>query len=190
MANAAEKPQTGMLHIPPTDTLFKPNLKVYMRPIIKTISEKKLAGMRLSMNLVNNRTPELWRSFMPRRHELDNKMPDVFYSMQVFDTSYSFIRFDPEAMFEKWAAVEVSNFDQMPEGMESFILPGGLYAVFHHKGPASDGPKVFGYIFGSWLPASPYELDSRPHFETLGETYRADSPDAEEDIWIPIRIKE
>lgn len=46
---------------------------------------------------------------------------------------------------------------------------------------------MFRYIFGTWLPASGYVLDDRPHFEVLGPGYRPDDPEAEEDIFIPIR---
>jgi AraC family transcriptional regulator len=88
----------------------------------------------------------------------------------------------------KWATVEVSHFDSVPIDMETFILPGGLYAVFHYKGSSSD-PSIFQYIFGTWLPSSAYTLDNRPHFEVLGGKYKNNDPTSEEEIWIPIRLK-
>ncbi len=45
------------------------------------------------------------------------------------------------------------------------------------------------YIFGSWLPESEYELDSREHFEVLPETYQPMNPKAREEVWIPIKAK-
>lgn len=74
--------------------------------------------------------------------------------------------------------------------MNTFILRGGLYAVFIHKGDASKAAQTFQYIFGTWLPNSAYVLDDRPHFEILGEKYKRDSPDSEEEVWIPIKKKE
>jgi AraC family transcriptional regulator len=71
--------------------------------------------------------------------------------------------------------------------MESFILTGGLYAVFIHKGAASEGKRTFSYIFGPWLPASEYSIDDRPHFEILGKKYKNEDPCSEEEIWIPIK---
>jgi predicted transcriptional regulator YdeE len=91
--------------------------------------------------------------------------------------------------FEKWAAAEVSDFDSIPENMEPYVLQGGLYAVFMHKGAASTGFKTFQFIFGTWLPQSEYELDNREHFEILGEKYKNEDPDSEEEIWIPIKHK-
>lgn len=160
-----------------------------MNPLIKTLPEKKLIGKRLRMSLAENRTGELWRSFMPRRNEIQNKTTTDLISMQVYDPSFDFQNFNLAAEFDKWAVVEVSDFGTIPNGMESLILPGGLYAVFIHKGPASEGERTFRYIFGTWLPASDFVLDNRPHFEILGENYKPDSPDSEEEIWIPVKNK-
>jgi AraC family transcriptional regulator len=157
-----------------------------MQPQIITLNPKNLIGMHLPMTLANNRTGELWRSFMPRRREINGCLSADLISMQVYD---SLMRpGDPTQEFDKWAAVEVANLETLPAGMESFTLPGGLYAVFHYQGSSAD-ISIFQYIFGVWLPASSYQLDTRPHFEVLGEKYKNLDPTSEEDIWIPIREK-
>lgn len=97
-----------------------------------------------------------------------------------------FADFQPTNQFERWAAIEVSDYDQVPDGMETFDLPGGLYAVFDYKGSNSD-PTIFQYIFGTWFPGSRYQLDDRPHFEVLGAKYKNNDPESEEEIWIPIK---
>ena len=158
-----------------------------MEPRIEILSEKKLIGKRIKMSLAENKTFELWRSFMPRRKEISNHLNTDLISMQVYDPSYDFKNFNLHATFEKWAAVEVSDFNSVPDEMETFILPSGLYAVFIHKGPASTGEKTFRYIFETWLPHSNYELDNRPHFEILGEKYKNEDPTSEEEIWVPIK---
>ncbi len=142
----------------------------------------------MRMSLSDNKTQLLWQSFMPRRKEIQNPIRTLLYSMQVYDPSY-FVNFNPETEFEKWASIEVTDFDTVPDDMETILLPGGLYAVFLHKGAASEAPRTFGYIFGTWLPGSEYLLDNRPHFEILGEKYRNDHPDSEEEIWIPVMSK-
>ncbi len=73
--------------------------------------------------------------------------------------------------------------------METIVTPTGLYAVFIHKGPASEGKKTYEFIFGVWLPESDYELDNRPHFAVMGEKYKNNAPDSEEELWIPIEKK-
>lgn len=157
-----------------------------MEPEIVTLAEKKLIGRRLRMSLAANRTGELWGSFIPRRKEITNSLTTELISLQVYPWPVDFSDLTRE--FEKWAVVEVSDFDPVPDGMETFTLPGGLYAVFHYKGSSSD-TRIFAYIFGIWLPASPYLLDDRPHFEVLGSKYRNNDPESEEDICIPIALR-
>ena len=91
--------------------------------------------------------------------------------------------------FEKWAAVEVSDFSNVPDGMKTFLLKGGLYAIFVHKGSSTDN-STFDFIYSTWLPNSDYILDNRPHFEILGKKYRNNDPSSEEEIWIPVRLNE
>ena len=157
-----------------------------MYPKIQLLPSKTLLGKRLKMSFSNDRTGELWRSFMPYRKDILHKIGIDLYSMQIFDAMPDF---KSDATFEKWAAVEVSAIETVPEGMETYTLQGGLYAVFLHQGPASAFQKTFGFIFEEWLPNSEYELDDREHFELLGEKYKNNDPDSEEEVWIPIRPK-
>ena len=157
-------------------------------PRFETIEQKKLIGQTVTMNFADNKTFRLWNSFMPRRHEIANTLSTSLYSVQVYPEGF-FENFDVQRLFDKWAAVEVADWKQVPEGMETFTLPAGLYAVFFYKGLPANAPQVFGYIFSQWLPASGYALDTRPHFEMLGEKYNNTSPESEEEIWIPVKHK-
>ncbi len=158
-----------------------------MFPQVKTLSPKKLIGKRINTNLANNKTFELWKIFMPRRKEIQNTIGTDLYSLQTYDSNY-FKNFAPTHTFEKWAAVEVSNINEIPNDMEAFILQEGLYAVFFYKGLNTDFT-IFDHIFRTWLPNSEYNLDQRPHFEVMGEKYKNNDPDSEEEIWIPIKNK-
>ncbi len=151
--------------------------------------DKKLVGKHMKMSYADNKTRELWMGFMPHRKEIKNKLSDELISMQVYDNSFDFKNFNINAPFEKWAAVEVASVENVPDEMETFVLPGGLYAIFLYKGLPSEGQKAFQFIFDSWLPLSGYVLDQRPHFEVLGEKYKNGSPDSEEEIWIPVKLK-
>ncbi|WP_330441736.1 GyrI-like domain-containing protein [Flavobacterium sp. C4GT6] len=153
---------------------------------IKTISAKKLIGLNLNMSFIDNKTAELWRGFMPRRKEIANTISNEMYSLQVYDENF-FSQFNPATEFKKWALIEVTDFNTVPKGMETFSLEGGMYAVFYYKGNPANAAQVFGYIMKEWLPQSDYVLDNRPHFEVLGEKYKNGSDESEEEIWIPIR---
>ena len=141
------------------------------------------------MSLSKDRTSELWRSFMVQRKEIANNLNTLLYSMQIYEPLFNFKSFTPETVFDKLAAVEVKDFSCVPEGMVQYLFNGGLYAVFIHKGPPSAFEKTFHSIFHVWIPASEYEVDTREHFELLGEKYKNNHPDSEEEIWVPIRKK-
>ncbi|MDB5242088.1 MAG: transcription activator effector binding protein [Spirosoma sp.] len=126
---------------------------------------------------------------MPIRKQITNSLTTDLFSLQVYDESADASRITLETTFVKWAAVEVADFNAVPEAMETYTLSGGLYAVFLHKGAASTGAETFRSIFGTWLPASDYVLDHRAHFELLGKKYKNDDPASEEEIWVPIKFK-
>jgi AraC family transcriptional regulator len=159
-----------------------------MNPRIVQLKEKKLVGYNLRMSLTNNKTGQLWGQFGPKIRTIKNRMTEDKISMQIYDASY-YQNFNPENEFEKWAAVEVEDFDDIPDGLKSFTLEEGLYAVFDYKGSSSDS-SIFQYIFWKWFPNSAYNVADRPHFEVLGEKYKNNAPSSEEEIWIPIIEKE
>ncbi|MTI22032.1 AraC family transcriptional regulator [Fulvivirga sp. RKSG066] len=157
------------------------------QPQIKTLTAKKLVGKKITMSLTNNKTGELWQSFIPLRHTIPHQLGSELYSLQIFKPDH-FKAFNPNNEFVKWAAVEVSEFDKYENDLSTLNLPSGLYAVFHYKGSSND-PGIFQYIYSSWLPQSEYSLDDRPHFELLGDKYKNNDPESEEEIWIPIKHK-
>jgi AraC family transcriptional regulator len=156
-----------------------------MTPRIEILTERKLIGKRLQTSIINNKTHELWRNFIPRRAEILNPISSDLFAVQVYGSTY-FESFNPNTIFEKWATLEVTDFENIPAEMESFTLSVGLYAVFVLKGHSIE---IFDYIFRTWIPNSKYNLDHRPHFEILGAKYKKDDPNSEEEIWIPIKEK-
>jgi AraC family transcriptional regulator len=159
-----------------------------MNPKIKFIDEKKLVGKKLTMSYANYRMGELWGSFMPRRKEISNSLSIELVSLAVYKPNH-FDDFDPNNEFERWATVEVADFDNVPDEMETYILSSGLYAVFHYIGSSTSIASYYQNIFTAWIPNSDYFLDDRPHFEILGEKYKNNDPLSEEDICIPIKQK-
>tara|TARA_R110002051_G_scaffold247115_1_gene306718 strand:+ start:1682 stop:2167 length:486 start_codon:yes stop_codon:yes gene_type:complete len=156
---------------------------------IRIFSEKKLIGISRKMSYSNNTTKQLWQSFMPLKKHIKHTIGSDLYSMQIYNSAKEFNNLSPQSEFTKWAAIEVSNFDFVPDALETYILKGGLYAVFVHKGLPSEFKKTFDFIFNNWLPKSDYELDDREHFELLGNKYSNTDSNSEEEIWIPIKSK-
>jgi AraC family transcriptional regulator len=158
-----------------------------MTPRIENLNEKKLVGMRLSMSMVDQKMDLLWKSFLPRRRAITNNVTQDLISVAVYPRTH-FQDFKPTNEFERWACIEVADHDHVPNDMQAFILPAGLYAVFEYKGLSTD-KAIYQYIYGAWLPNADYVLDDRPHFEVLGQQYKNNDPASEEEIWIPITPK-
>lgn len=156
-------------------------------PRFEIISEKKLTGKRVRMTLAANTTMQLWQSFMPRRKEIQNAVTTDLISMQVYDDGFDIKDLDMNTPFYKWAATEVTDHNTLPDGMQPYTLPGGLYAVFTYTGDGRDAAHIFQYIYDTWLPTSGYAADNRPHFEVLGAKYKVGDANSEEEIWVPVR---
>ena len=150
------------------------------------LNEIKLVGMHKTTSHANDQTFELWSGFMPHKKEIINTVSQELFSLQLYPNRF-FEDYNPETEYTKWAAVPVSEFSFLPDNMEAFTVPSGLYVVFNFKGTVQDAGVFFTYIFTRWLPASGYTVDSRPHFEILGDKYKHNDPESEEEIWIPVK---
>jgi AraC family transcriptional regulator len=155
-----------------------------LQPTIVSSQPLLVAGLNTQLSLTQYTIASLWQAFMPIKNSIPNTISKDLFSVSVYPDSY-FQQVNPATPYTKWAAVQVTSFDAIPPAFQTLIIPEGLYAVFHYKGLSSD-MSIFSYIFKEWLPNSGYALDNRPHLEVLGEKYKNNSPDSEEDIWIPV----
>ena len=160
-----------------------------MKSRFEELPETFLVGKSVEMSMLNNLTHQLWKSFMPRRNEVKHQSTTDFISLQLYPEEFMSKGINPNKSFTKWAGVFVESIEDVPNDMGSLIIPGGLYVVFDYVGSGNDAPHAFQYIFTEWLPKSTYRLDNRPHFEVLGEKYKNNDPNSEEEIWIPIALK-
>ncbi|WP_445384049.1 GyrI-like domain-containing protein [Robiginitalea sp. IMCC44478] len=163
-------------------------IPVTKKPRIEEIRPLLLIGIHCEMSIAESKTGELWKRFMPYKKQIENHIPDLHYSVEIYPTGY-FDHFDPQRLFVKWAAVAAQPESSPPESMESLSIPGGLYAIFRYKGRPEEASSFYWYIFSEWLPQSDYQLDHRPHFSLMGKEYRNADPQSEEDIYIPV-VKE
>lgn len=161
-----------------------------LEPRIENLSEITLVGKKTRMSLVENKTAALWQSFMPRKREIENVQGPNLYSVEVYDSLDYFRNFDFHNTYTKWAAVKVLTTLNIPKEMEILQIPEGTYATFHYKGKASEVGKMYQEILTKWLASSKYALDNRPHFAVMGEKYKNEHPDSEEELWIPVKLKQ
>ena|SRR5436190_15157178 len=155
---------------------------------IENIAPKIMAGVSMSMTLGDNKTPELWKSFMPFRNQIPHRVGEELFNIQRYD-NFDYDKLSLKTPVTKFASVEVKQKDKLPGGLHHFTLSGGSYAVFLYRGTPARFKEFFDYIYKEWLPSSGYDLDDREHFEVLGEKYKRDDPASQEEIWIPVRPK-
>ena len=79
-----------------------------MEPRIEQLKEKRLIGLRMSVNLTQYNIGELWKRFMPRRNEIQNSISNDLISLAVYGDSY-FTDFNPTNQFETSTAAHRSN---------------------------------------------------------------------------------
>jgi AraC family transcriptional regulator len=131
-----------------------------MSPRIEIVQSKKLIGKRMTLSYADYKIGQLWGSFMPDRKHITNPLTNELIALTLY-TADHFTNFELTNEFEKWACVEVGSSAEI--------------AAFYRS------------IFEEWLPNSNYTLDQRPHVEVMGEKYKNNEPDSEEEIWIPIK---
>ena len=156
---------------------------------IESVPSKVFVGMSLEMSTAHDRSPELWQSFMPNRKKISNAVSEDVYSIQEFKQLPDFTLAVSDELYTNWAAKEVSSIQSVPEGMKSFNLDAGSYAVFLHKGTPAEFPATAKFIFQTWLPASGYRVENRPFFQVLTTEYKPADPTSEEEVYLPIALK-
>lgn len=142
---------------------------------VRKLSEMMIVGLSTDSNSDLDMINNLWQSFGPLVGLIKNRPSKDFISMTIGN--------------KVWAAVEVSDFENIPSKLEQYTIKEGLFVATMHKGPASTFNKTQMYILNQWLPESKFTLDSREHFEILPENYNPVDPNATEEVWIPIKEK-
>lgn len=163
---------------------------VSMEPTFTKMNEMKIVGVSgrfISVlspekdNLVV--IPKLWGQYIPRRHEIKNAKSAINLGVCQEVPAEEKSRPD-ECMYI--AATEVTSFENLPEGMQSFTIPAGEYAVFTHKGSLEKFEHTLNYIYGSWLPKSGKKLRHAPDIELYDHRFNLNDEKSEIDIYIPI----
>ena len=88
--------------------------------------------------------------------------------------------------FEYWIADLYMPWEEIPEGCETLVIPGGLWAIFACRGPLPDAfQKMNTQIWSEWLPSlKGYKLAGNYNLEVYGPPEESVNY-----IWIPL-VKE
>ena len=160
-----------------------------MKPKITTIDQMKVVGLVCNTTLKNNQIPALWEKFIKRMKEVKNKINcPRSYGVCLSETIKEVKDFSEDSKYQYMACVEVDNFNDVPKGMITRVIPKGKYAVFTHKGDLANLRHTYDYIYGTWANKTKFKLDSRDDFELYDERFDRDNIEKSEfDIYIPIK---
>lgn len=124
---------------------------------IKTIEEKKVVAFLLKTSFAENRQakeiPPFFHQVMEDRslENVPNRLNDD--QVCVLDRKGD--------LFDYYMGVEVSNFENVPEGMKTYIIPASKYVVVSFiKRGNKDGLDVAGFTLNKWIPENGYTFNN------------------------------
>ncbi len=153
--------------------------KIVSREAIKVI------GMSVQTTQKENTIPQLWSRFNPVACSIKNQV--VPRAALGICPHTDLKDFSEESEFEYIAGMEVSSFDDIPEGMLSYEVPAQRYAVFTHKGSLETLGDTYNAIYSDWFSKNDYEFKAGAEFELYDERFKFGADDSEMDIYVPIK---
>jgi AraC family transcriptional regulator len=157
-----------------------------MEPKIVTLGPLCLAGQPYYGNPEGGAFGKAWERFDTLHQKVPGRVdPKIYYGLEVYG---------PEFMAEhQWTympAVEVSDLSELPGLLFGKILPAGKYAVLTANHGLASIHEAFMFAYDTWMPSSGYEVAYPYDFELYDDArFHGDGPDAEIDIYIPIKEK-
>ena len=163
------------------------NINLSLTPEIVTQERMQLVGVKTEFysvdsekNNMADKLPLLWDEFVPRMEEIQHKVSGLAYGV-IQQTK------EKTDLLEYYAAVEVSDINDLPEGMVSVEIPVSTYAKFTHKGNVASINNTVNYVYSSWLMQSDKRHTYGADLEIYGEEYIPDSDDSVVYYSIPIK---
>lgn len=158
-----------------------------MEPKIVSREQEFVVGMGGSF--IPKSVPEinqLWGKFLARRNEIKNAKPGI--ALGICCKSHPAIERKDVNSIIYIAAVPVTQGleNEIPEGMVSYTISAGKYAVFTHKGALQKLPETLDYIWGEWASSAKFKRREAADFELYDERFDSEKLEGEIDIYVPI----
>jgi len=152
-----------------------------MDPQIVTLPAFKVIGMRYFGKNENQEISGLWGEANQRMGEIRHVASQNAYGVCIM------LPDAPNGEFEYVAGLEVSQVEDVPDGMVVREVPAAQYAVFTHLGSLEKLPATYEYIYRTWIPQSGYQLTEGLDFELYNEDFKDFAPDSKFYIYVPIK---
>ncbi len=141
-----------------------------------------IVGLKIRTAPMSPQIPALWPRFVARIPEIAlPATPRVTYGVMT--------PAGPDMVaLDYMAGVAVHEAGALPDGLSSWLLPAGTYAVF--RCPLDRLGAGYGEIFEKWLPASGWVQAPGPLFERYDERFCPDEPASLVEIGVPVRPRD
>ncbi|MBN2830478.1 MAG: AraC family transcriptional regulator [Candidatus Cloacimonetes bacterium] len=148
----------------------------------------KVIGLDCYCSQIENTIPQLWDRFMKVMHQVPNVKPSqACYGVCLTKDE---VHVTPESEFRYIAGLEVTSFDEIPEGMVQYTVPKGEYLVVEHVGALDSLPKTYDWVYKVWFEDnSEYETIGNLDFEVYDERFKFGESDSVMEIWVPVNRK-
>lgn len=158
-------------------------------PIIITMPEQAIVGIATSIpspfatdEIVCESLWPSWQSLLKRQEEIQHRQSSAFYGITA-SPSGGFT----EDTLDFIAGMPVAAAAKTPEGMVAYTFPEQLVAMFDVAVLDKDTvSKTIDYIYGYWLPNSPYTRGNGSDYELFDEYNGFINPDGGSRYVIPI----
>ena len=127
--------------------------------------------------------PMLWMEFMPMEEKIRNQVKPT----EAWDVSYDMDYSVQPGEFTYFVGMEVSNTDNIPDGMIIHVAPALKYAKFTHYGSLDNISASYDYIYHIWFPQSGYGMGMGNELEFYGKKFNPEGEDSEMNIFVPIK---
>ncbi|MCU0431671.1 MAG: effector binding domain-containing protein [Cytophagaceae bacterium] len=117
----------------------------------------------------------------------DPAIEKKIYEIKIFEEVWNPENWNQE--FNLWIAGPLKFNASIPEELEAFTLPGGLFAKFPYQGSLEENG-IYHYIYTRWLPESIYEIGLGPQYE-IAEYEAFSEPNRKQvSIYIPLQLRQ
>jgi AraC family transcriptional regulator len=159
-------------------------LKLNLKPEIKTVEDITLSGRKLAVNKFNvNDIVKTWQEIISQREY----KPEIFEIHLYVSEPDNFINHDENSTFHRIVAAKTEMLKSVPNDFIPVNIPKGKYAVFTHQGTRYDSYLSVDYIWATWMMKNEVETDNRPAFEYYGNKYLGpDNPKSIIEYYLPI----
>jgi AraC family transcriptional regulator len=127
----------------------------------------------------------IWMELFESQVDISNRIPNKHYSLSISPSGeYT------ELNVDYLAAVPVTSLDIVPKGFRSYTIPKQLVAIFDITILEADTiERTIDYIYGYWLPNSPYTRANGEDYESFDNLSLHGEPITKSQYILPIQLK-